>query len=61
MRNLLCLIAITFLLSNIQAQKTENIEYKSQNPLNNSKGAERKKIAVIISEYRPGSHADEII
>lgn len=61
MRNILPLVALMFLLTNIQAQKTGNKEYKSQNPLNNSKGAERKKIAVIISEYRPGSHADAII
>jgi len=61
MRNFLCIIAFIFLLASIQAQKTEKAEIKSQNPLNNSEGAVRKKIAVIISEYRPGSHADAII
>ena len=42
MKNILSLSVLMFLLANIHAQKTGNTEYESQNPLNNSKGAERK-------------------
>ena len=61
MRRIINLFALTFFITAIQAQKTENAGDSSQNPLNTSLGAKWKKIAVILSEYRPGSHADAIV